>query len=299
MESGWVSVGSTRSIEKEAVEQGAERARLHGCTGTPRTAASTGARRESGYEGGAEPGKHEHLRAVRPAGLDKAGYLSPVYNVSREVRLDPGVVLANRCVAFQADAPELEFYRQLRTRILHATAGCEGATVMVTSALPGEGKTLTAINLALTFAREFRQTALLVDCDLRQQQIHKTLGFEGECGLVDYLMDGCPITDLFVWPGVDKLTVISGGKTVQESCELLTSPCMQDLVVEMKNRYAERYVIFDAPPVLSSADAIAFAPMVDYIVVVTQAGKTAANDLNRALELLPRQKVLGLVLNRC
>jgi protein-tyrosine kinase len=235
---------------------------------------------------------------VRPIDQEKMGYVSPAYTLSRSVQLSPRTLTANRCIGLQSDAPEVEFYRQLRTRILQRTAGDSGATVMVTSALPGEGKTLTAINLALTFAKEFRQTALLVDCDLRQQQVHQVMGFPSDRGLVDYLMEDCPIMELFVWPGVDKLTVISGGKTVKESCELLGSPGMKDLVYDMKHRYPDRYVFFDAPSILTSADAIAFAPLVDYIVVVAQAGRTSMKDLNRALQLLPQEKLLGLVMNQ-
>ena len=235
---------------------------------------------------------------LRPSDQQKMGFVSPVYSLSRSVRLNPRVMSANRCVAFLPDSPEVEFYRQLRTRILQLSGGKGGATVMITSALPGEGKTLTAINLALTFAMEFKQTALLVDCDLRQQQVHDMMGFPSERGLVDYLMDDCPITELFVWPGVEKLSVISGGKTVRDSCELLGSPGMRDLVLEMKHRYPERYVFFDAPSILSSADAVAFAPLVDYILVVAQAGRTSLVDINRAVELLPPEKILGLVMNR-
>ena len=236
---------------------------------------------------------------VRPLDQEKMGYLSPVYALSRSVQLSPLTLSTNRCIGLHSDAPEVEFYRQLRTRILQQTAaGDSGATVMVTSAHPGEGKTLTAINLALTFAKEFKQTALLVDCDLRQQKVHKVMGFASDRGLVDYLMEDCPIMELFVWPGVEKMTVISGGKTVKDSCELLGSPGMKDLVYDMKHRYPERYVFFDAPSILSSADAVAFAPLVDYIVVVAQAGKTSMKDLNRAVQLLPQEKVLGLVMNQ-
>lgn len=241
-----------------------------------------------------------YVPMVRPTDLQKMGYVSPVYTLSRSVKLNPRVMAANRCVAFLPDSPEVEFYRQLRTRILQMSRSQEGAgaTVMVTSALPGEGKTLTAINLALTFAKEFKQTALLVDCDLRQQQVHSVMGFPSHRGLVDYLLDDCPVPELFVWPGVEKLTVISGGKTVKDSCELLGSPGMRDLVLDMKHRYPDRYVFFDAPSILSSADAIAFAPLVDHILVVAQAGQTSLKELNRALELLPQEKILGLVMNR-
>ena len=235
--------------------------------------------------------------SVRPMDQEKMGYVSPSYTVSRSVTLNPQVLAANRCVGFQQDSREMEFYKVLRTQILQRTNG-GGNTVMVTSALPGEGKTLTAINLAFTFAKEFKQTALLVDCDLRQQQIHKVLGFPSEKGIVDYLLNDCPIQELFVWPGVEKLAVISGGKTVQESSELLGSPGMKNLVMDMKNRYPDRYVFFDVPPLLTSADSLAFAPFVDYILVTVQAEKTSLHDVNKALRLLPGEKVLGLVMNR-
>ena len=236
--------------------------------------------------------------SVRPMDQEKMGYVSPSYTISRSVTLNPQVLAANRCVGYQQDSREMEFYKVLRTQILQRTNGGGGNTVMVTSALPGEGKTLTAINLAFTFAKEFKQTALLVDCDLRQQQIHQVLGFPSEKGVVDYLLNDCPIQELFVWPGVEKLTVISGGKTVKESSELLGSPGMKNLVTDMKNRYPDRYVFFDVPPLLTSADSLAFAPFVDYILVMVQAGQTSLQDVNRALRLLPGEKVLGLVMNR-
>jgi len=229
---------------------------------------------------------------------EKIGWVSPAYTVSRPVRIDPQVVARNKCVAYQSDSDEIESYRVLRTQILQRTRERGGNTVMITSALPGEGKTLTAINLALTFAKEFRQTVLLVDCDLRRQRIHQLLGIESTRGLIEYLLDDCPISDIMVWPGVEKMTLISGGRTISESSELLGSLRMQELVEDMKHRYPERYVIFDVPAVLSGADALAFAPLVDHIVVTVKAGETPMPEVTRALRMLPREKVLGLVLNR-
>ena len=212
--------------------------------------------------------------------------------------LDPDRFARNRFVAFDPGAPEVEFYRMLRTKILHRTEGIGGVTVMVTSALPGEGKTTTAINLAFTFAKAYSQTVLLVDADLKQQKIHEVLGFENDKGLADYLLDSCPLSDTIVWPGIEKLTILSGGRTVTESSELIGSPGMKVLVEEMKSRYPERYVFFDVAPVLIGADALAFAPLVDCILFVVQAGRTSLQDVNRAIKMLPQEKVLGLVLNR-
>lgn len=228
----------------------------------------------------------------------KAGWVSPAYNVSREVRLDPSVLEENRCVAYNTESPQVEAYRVLRTRIMHRTREKGGITVMVTSALSGEGKTVTAINLALTFAKAFSQTALLVDADLKRQQVHQVLGFKSEKGLGNYLQEGCAVSDLVVWPGIEKLTIISGGKRIDGSSELLGSAAMKALVADMKGRYPNRYVFFDVPPVLAGADTIAFAPLVDHILFVVQAGRSSLEDVRKALQMLPKEKILGLVLNR-
>ena len=257
---------------------------------------SSKARQRSPQHAG-EPQEVTSEMQDRPVDHEKMGWVSPSYQHSRSVKLNPQVLAENRCVGYQPNSPELEYYRMLRTHILQQTGG-RGNTIMVTSAGAGEGKTLTAINLAFTFAREFKQTALLVDCDLKNQQIHERLGFPSDKGLVDFLMDDAPISDLMVWPSVEKLTIISGGKTVQDSSELLGSLGMKNLVNDMKTRYPERYVFFDVPPLLTCADSLAFAPLVDYILVVVQAGKTSLHDVNKALKLLPGEKVLGLVMNR-
>jgi protein-tyrosine kinase len=221
---------------------------------------------------------------------------APTYCDSRCVELDIKKVLKNRCVCLSPDAPELGHYKLLRTRIQHRCQAHGWNTVMITSAVPGEGKTLTAVNLALTFAMAYNQTALLVDCDLRRQTIHRYLGLSNEKGLADFLENGTELKDLIVWPGVEKLTVISGGKPVHDSAELVSSPRMAALVAEMKSRYADRYIFFDVPPLLAEADALAFAPLVDCILMVVQP-QTPFQAIEKALELVPKEKFLGFALN--
>lgn len=228
----------------------------------------------------------------------KSGWHSPTYSQSRTIQLDPGFIARNRCLAYLDDARETEAFRILKTRILHRTRNSGRNAIMVTSALPGEGKTLTAINLAVTFAREFQHTVMLVDGDLRRQNVHKYLGCAGEKGLVDYLVNGVPFADLIQWPGIEKMTFVSGGPPFQESAEMLGSPLMKDLIAEIKGRYPERYIIFDAPPILAGADVLTLAPLVDHVIVVVQAGKTSMDDVRKALQFLPQEKILGLVLNR-
>ena len=250
-------------------------------------------------EGWAMPDSKPVPPAPKPVKVEeKEGWVSPSYTQSRQVVLNPKQLLANRCVGYLCGSYESESYKMLRTKLIQKTGEQGGTTIMITSAVPAEGKTLTAINLSLTFAKEYNQTVLLVDSDLHKQSVHEYLGFESDRGLADYLLNGTSLADLIVWPGVEKFTVISGGRTVMTSSELLGSPRMKELVKDLKGRYPDRYVFFDVAPVLAGADALAFAPQVDYIILVVRAGSTSIEDVKLALDLLPRKKVLGVVLNR-
>jgi len=225
-------------------------------------------------------------------------WTSPVYSQSRSLTLDREKLARNRVISLFPDIPEAEYYKVLRTNIQQRMREKNWNTLMITSVQAGEGKTLTSINLAVSFAKEYDRTVLLVDCDLKRQKVHQYLNFSSEEGIVDYLVKDCPLTDLIIWPGIEKLTLISGGKTVANSAELLGSPKMKDLVREIKCRYNDRYILFDTPPVLGWADAIAFAPLADCILMVVEEGRTSIKDVNKALEVIPKEKFLGFVLNR-
>ncbi len=223
---------------------------------------------------------------------------APVYTESTKCLLNPAVTEENRGVCLSPDQDEIEWYKILRTRINQKAADKPMNTVMVTSPNRGEGKTVTCINMGLTFARTLNHTVFLVDCDLKGQDIHKYLGIESKLSLIDYFLDDVPLNDLIIWPGVEKLTLISGDRTVIDSSELLSSEMMAKLVQEMGSRYHDRYVFFDAPPVLERSEAIAMAPLMDGILMVVEAGVTSKKDVKRAVELLPQDKFLGFVLNK-
>ncbi len=228
----------------------------------------------------------------------KLGWNSPSYTQSEAVKLNPADLVANRLLCIDPDSPVMEHYKLLRTQILQRTRPKGWNTVMITSPNPGDGKTTTAINLALTFAREFNNTVLLVDADLKQQSVHKMLGYNSQAGLSDYLVYDTPMNDLITWPGIEKLTIISGGSTIGNSTELLGSARMKELVHEMKTRYDDRYVFFDVPPLINVADAVAFAPIVDAVLMVVSEGRTPNNDIKAALQMIPQEKFLGFVMNR-
>ena len=134
---------------------------------------------------------------------------------------------------------------------------------MITSAFDSEGKTLTAINLAFAFSKHYEQTVLLVDCDLRKQNIYKYLGYSSRLNLVDYLFDNVPLSDVMVRLNNEKIVVISGERTVDSGAELLGSSQMINLFNQFKNRYNDRIIIFDLPPVLLLADALAASSWID------------------------------------
>ncbi|HXY55257.1 MAG TPA: P-loop NTPase [Nitrospirota bacterium] len=229
---------------------------------------------------------------------ERAGWVSPIFSRSRMVMLDPLVLAKNRCLPCLDNAVTLESIGVLRTQLLQRTRDTFSNTIMVTSALPGEGKSLTAINLSFSIARDFQHTVMLVDGDLRKQSIHKYLGCDGEKGLIDYLTGSTPVSELITWPGTEKMTFISGGRLVQESAEVLGSRRMRELIPSLKGRYRDRYIILDVPPILTGADVLTLVPLVDKIIVVVQAGKTSMDDVKKALQYLPKEKILGLVLNR-
>lgn len=223
------------------------------------------------------------------------------YTVTRTVAVDPEVLRRNRIIAggWEAGSTVVEEYKVLRTHILHRTAEADHNTLMVTGALPDEGKTLTAINLAIILSRELNHTVLLVDADLRSPSISHYFGLEDEPGMVDYLTAGVPISELLIHPqGLGKLVILPAGRPATQAAEWLNSPVMRDLVQELKHYYTNRYVIFDLPPLLVYADALAFAPLVDGIIMVAEAGKTPKEGIQRCQEMLKKFKVLGFVLNK-
>jgi non-specific protein-tyrosine kinase len=226
------------------------------------------------------------------------GWVPPVYNEARSIALDEKILRKNRCIGFWPDMPELQHYKMLRAKVSQRMKDKGLRTVMITSIRPGEGKSVTSINLALTFAKAYKQTVLLVDADLRQQSIYRYLGIHSHRGMVDYLVNEVPLKDIIIWPQVEKLTLISGGDTVHDSAELLDSPRMKSLVNEMKHRYTDRCVIFDSPPLLNGADAISLVSLVDGVIIVVESGKTTYKEVEEALELIPGEKRLGLLLNK-
>lgn len=223
---------------------------------------------------------------------------TPVYRFCKYRKLDLSRVDGHICLGLRASASAMDSYRILRTQILQRTRPKNHNTIMITSILPGEGKTITAINLSLIFAKTPNYTVLLVDSDLRRQQIHKYFGLENNTGLVDLLKKKRPLKEMIIWPYIEKFTFISGGNTIVDSSELLGSARMQILVEDLKKRYQNRYIFFDTPPLLSSDDALTLSALMDGIILVIESHKTPLKQVEEALDLIPKEKFLGFVLNK-
>lgn len=200
--------------------------------------------------------------------------------------------------AREPDSPISEEYKKLKSFILKITQAEKFLnTIMVSSTVKGEGKTITALNLAITLSDEYDHTVLLVDADLRQPCVHKYLGFDNTAGLSDCLMKGTPLSDVMVKTGIGKLSVLPAGSDVSNPVELLSSNRMKELVKELKERYADRYVIFDTPPLLPFAESHAIASAVDGILLVVRDGLTSVSNLKETLGMLKGANILGIVYN--
>jgi non-specific protein-tyrosine kinase len=237
--------------------------------------------------------RHPNVTLVTPGA---AAYM-PVHR-SVHIPMDTRQARDQRVVVGVDGAPEHKAYQFLRGKMALRIQQQGFNTVLITSPHPGDGKTLTTVNLALTCAGAYDQTVLVVDCDLRRPTVCRTLGVETRVGLGDYLLDHVPLHEVITWPGIEKMTLISGGAPVDRSAEVLGSKRMHALVKELKARYDNRLVLFDTPALLAFADTLALLPLVDSIILVVAEGSTRVQDLRKAIESVPEEKLLGVVLNR-
>ncbi len=197
----------------------------------------------------------------------------------------------------EPDSPAAEEYRKLKSLILMRTRDEFRNTLLVTSALSGEGKSITSANLAIMLARDYGQTVLLVDADLRRPSLPGYLGISPVLGLADCIEDNVDAGRAIVKTGVPKLSFLGPGKNPTNPGELLSSNKMKLFLNELKYRYRDRYIIVDASPILLFADAQAMSTMVDGVLVVIQEGTASRKSIQQMMDLLKGSNVLGIVYN--
>lgn len=220
------------------------------------------------------------------------------YTQTAVASADPGRMLEHRIVAMAENEPAATAYKVLRTHVLQRMRTNGWKSLAITSPRDGNGKTLTAVNLAISLARHVAQTILLVDLDLRRPSLAGHFFAEPRPGLSDYITDDFPIEDILVNPGIERLVLLPGNHSFTHSSEALCSPRMIALVEELTGRYPDRLVLFDMPPVLAGDDVIAFLPHLESVLLVIEEGRTTKDELLQACNLLGEDKLLGTVLNK-
>lgn len=215
--------------------------------------------------------------------LREAGFASPIAlraKISDEFRVIKRPLIAN---AMGKGAAPIEY----------------GNLIMVTSALSGEGKTFTSINLAISIANELDNTVMLVDADVARPSVLETLGLPPSRGLLDVLLDeSVALSDVMLKTNIEKLTILPSGTPHPRATELLASDAMNSLLNDMSSRYSDRIIIFDSPPLLLTTESRVLATHMGQIVMVVQAAQTTRADVMRALATIEECPVKMLVLNQ-
>lgn len=197
-----------------------------------------------------------------------------------------------------------EEYRMIKRPLLANAFGpnpvAKGNLVMVSSSLPGEGKSFSAINLAISIAMELDRTVLLVDADVAKPSLPRYLGFQAEHGLLDVLRDDeRDLSHVILRTNIEKLSILPAGKTHARATELLASDAMDRLIADVASRYSDRLVLFDSPPILATSEASVLASHMGQIVMVVESEKTPKSALREALSRIEGTcDVVSIILNK-
>jgi len=198
-----------------------------------------------------------------------------------------------------------EEYREIKRKLIQNAFGPLSKTlsnsniIMVSSARPSEGKTFTAVNLALSIALEQDKTVLLVDADVLKPNVLRTLGVEAHEGLMDYLLgEKKDISNVMYKTNVNKLKIIPAGSSHHLSTELLASGIMHETVDEFASRYHDRVVIIDTPPIIGINESAVLASFAGQAVIVVEEGRSKLQDIQHSVERLNPDMAIGFVVNK-
>jgi len=245
--------------------------------------------RVAAFAGSAE---EKHPATADREFTDTLTFRSPVMEV------DATFLQEQRILPPGAGGPLGTVYKMLRSQVLRRMEQLNANSLAVMSPTAGDGKTLTAINLAIAIAAESTRTVLLVDFDLRNPGIHRRFNIQPTLGVEQALDQHRPVQEAMLkLKGYDRLTILPAVNRVEQSSELLSGQTVAALVAELRSRYANRVLIFDLPPVLQADDALAFSKHVQAGLVVVNEGVTKREDVVQTLQLLQDTKIVGTVLN--
>ena len=238
--------------------------------------------------------KHKKEKIVSPTRLIDLENASKAISTSDYInKIDKNLVSIKKPYSM-----ETGLFKVLRGRILFPVSGNPPRSILITSAVPGDGKSFIASNLAVNMAQSIGEHVLLVDCDLRRPRIHKNFGFGHVKGLSEHLANGTGLPNLLLKTVVDKLTLLPAGEPPTNPSEILSSAKMADFIDELKSRYDDRYLIIDSPPPMLAPETAAIAKLVDGIIIVIKCGSTPFNLVDELIDNLGKEKILGAVINK-
>ena len=258
----------------------------------------------SGFREATELASQAEAKSLAAESKAKARPARPTNRTSPTLRVDRDQLRRQGMITPDGvRTPIAEGFRRIKRQILanvsNPKAGASANLVLVTSALSGEGKTFCAINLAISIALERDRTVLLVDADVAKPSVPQSLGLKAEQGLMDVLLDRrIDLAEVLCKTDIGKLTVLPAGTAHQHATELLASDATRALLQELAERYHDRIIIFDSPPLLVASEAGVLASQMGQIVLVVEAGKTSEAALKAALGRIESSNVAGLLLNK-
>jgi protein-tyrosine kinase len=252
------------------------------------------------------------LVALSPAPANLAGYMphpgtaadsegleSDVhYRQTAVVELDEVVLEQQRIVAHRKSHPASRSFDLLRTQVLQKMAENGWRTLAVTSPTTESGKTVVAINLAIGIAQQTNRTSLLIDLDLRRPRVASSLGLKREVSLNQVFSGEARLEEALVNPGISRFVVLPTQKPVPNSSEVLASSKVAALMSELREKYTDRVVIVDLPPVLAADDVLAILPRIDCVLMVVGNGTSTRKEIEESMTRVSKFNMLGVVLNK-
>ena len=258
-------------------------------------------------DGADEAKKHISLYSDVKVSDVKDNPLKPVESLKRSNRAsfsktsalyNEDLIDENMVTLLKPQSFEAEQFKILRTNLLFPSTGKSPRTIMVTSSMPDEGKSLVSANLAISIAQSIQEHVLLIDCDIRRPRIHTQFGFGDVPGLSEHLSRGIPIASLILKTIIDKLSILPGGKPPFNPSELVSSQQMFKLLQEVKYRYSDRFIVIDSPPPKLTAETSALSRQVDGVLLVIEYGRTSREMVSDLIDIIGKDKVIGIVLNK-
>lgn len=282
----------------ERIKQAIEKAREEAATATTPAAPRTAPRAARVSYAGAGSLRRETPRAGQQAGTDLDHQIEVNYVQTEVMPLDPAHLERHRVVAFNKSNPNNWAFDVLRTQVLQKMDEKGWRTLAITSPTLESGKTVLSINLAMSIAHHTQRTAMLVDFDLRRPRVASYLGIQKTPSLNEVFSGDAEVPDALVNPDLQRLVVLPTNRPVPKAAEVLSSKKVATMIRDLRERYKDRIVIFDLPPMMAGDDVMAVLPSIDCVLMVVGNGNSSRREIEESMRHVPADCLLGVVLNK-